>query len=72
MLLIVSFMPLIAVSAVLPCLITTIRVSLKLGALKERFYIKRIWLQILKTLKEEKNIVREFRRCGERGASFSA
>lgn len=44
---------LIAASADLPCLIATIKVSSNFGALGERFYIKRIWLQILKTLKEE-------------------
>jgi hypothetical protein len=67
MLLIVLITPLIAASAVPPCLIVTIRVSSKFGELGERFYNKRIWLQILKTLKEENNIVRELLRCEERG-----
>jgi hypothetical protein len=53
MLLIVLITPLIAVSAVPPCLITTIRVSSKFGALRKRFHIRRIWLQFLKTLKGE-------------------
>ena len=61
---IVSFMPLIAVSTIPPCLIATIKVFLKFGALRERFYNKVIWLQILKTLREEKNVVRELRRWG--------
>jgi hypothetical protein len=67
MLSIVLMTPPITASAVPPCLIATIRVSLKFGALEERFYIQRIWLQILKTLKEENNIVREFLRCEEIG-----
>ena len=50
---IVSITPPIAVSAIPPCLITTIRVSLKFGALRERCHIRRILLQILKTLKGE-------------------
>jgi hypothetical protein len=50
-----------------PCLIATIRVSSKFGALGERFYNKRIWLQILKTLKEENNAFRELLWCEERG-----
>ena len=70
MLSIVSITPPIAVSAVPPCLIATIRVSSKFGALRERFYIRRIWLQILKTLREEKNAVRELRRCDERVHMF--
>ena len=66
MLSIVLIMPLIAASAVPPCLIATIKVSSKFGALGERFHIERIWLQILKTLKEENNAVRELLRCEER------
>ena len=62
MLSIVPITLLIAASAVPPYLITTIRVSSKFGALRERFHIRRIWLQILKMLKEEKNAVREFLR----------
>jgi hypothetical protein len=38
-----------------------------LGVLGERFHIKRIYLQILKTLKEENNVVREFLWYEERG-----
>ena len=49
--------------AVRPCLIATINVFLNFEALEERLYNKVIWLQILKTLKEEKNTVRELRRC---------
>jgi hypothetical protein len=69
-LLIISITPPIAVSAIPPRLIATIRVSLKFGVLGERFYIKRIWLQILKILKVENNVVREFLRCEERGHMF--
>ena len=64
---IVSITPLIAASAVSPCLIATIKVSSKFGALGGRFYQGRIWLQVLKTLKEENNAVRELLRCEERG-----
>jgi hypothetical protein len=53
MLSIVSITLLIAVSAGSPCLITTIKVSLKFGALRERYHIRRIWLQFLKALKGE-------------------
>jgi hypothetical protein len=60
-------MPPIAGSAVPPCLIATIKVSSKFGVLGERFYIQRICLQILKTLKKENNAVREFLRCEDRG-----
>jgi hypothetical protein len=67
MLSIVLITPPIAASAVPPCLIATIRVSSKFGAPGERLHIKRIWLQIWETLKEENNIVREFLRCEERG-----
>jgi hypothetical protein len=56
MLSIVSITLLIAALAVLPCLIATIKVSSKFGALGERFHKERIWLQVLKTLKEENNI----------------
>jgi hypothetical protein len=66
MLSIVLLRLLIAASAVPPYLIATIRVSSKFGALGERFYIQRIWLQILKTLKEENNAVQEFLWCEER------
>ena len=70
MLSIISIMPLIAASAVPPCLIATIKVFSKFGALEERSYHEIIWLQILKTLREEKNAVRELRRCGERVHMF--
>ena len=65
MLSIVLITPPIAASAVPPCLIATIKVFSKFGALKERSYHEIIWLQILKTLREEKNAVRELRRCDE-------
>jgi hypothetical protein len=65
MLSIVLITPPIATSAVPPCLIATIEVFPKFGALRERSYHEIIWLQILKTLREEKNAVRELRRCDE-------
>jgi hypothetical protein len=46
-------MLLIAALAVPPCLIATVRVSSKFGALRERLYEERVWLQVLKTLREE-------------------
>jgi hypothetical protein len=70
MLLIVSITPLIAASAVPPCLIAAINIFSKFGALEERSYYKIIWLQILKTLREEKNAVRELSRCDERVHMF--
>jgi hypothetical protein len=70
MLSIVLIMSPITTSAVPPCLIATIKVFSEFGALRERFYNKVIWLQILKTLREEKNVVRELRRCEERGHMF--
>jgi hypothetical protein len=70
MLSIVLITLLIATLAIPPCLITTIRVFSKFGALGERSYNERIWLQILKKLREGKNIVREFRRYKERGHMF--
>jgi hypothetical protein len=70
MLLIVLITPPIAASTVPPCLIMTIKVFSKFGALEERSYHEIIWLQILKTLREEKNAVRELRRCDERGHMF--
>lgn len=66
MLLIVLIMPPIAVSTVTPCLIANIKVFLKFGALEERSYHEIIWLRILKTLREEKNTVRELQWCDER------
>jgi hypothetical protein len=63
-------MPLTAASAIPPCLIATIKVFLKFGALKESSYYEIIWLQILKTLREEKNAVRELCRCDERVNMF--
>jgi hypothetical protein len=65
MLLIGLITPPIATSAVPPCLIVTIEVFSKFRALKERSYHEIIWHQILKTLKEEKNAVRELRRRDE-------
>ena len=65
MLLIVSIMPLIATSAIPPCLVATIKVISKFGALKERSYYEIIWPQILKTVRGEKNAVRELSRCDE-------
>jgi len=44
----------------------TTKVPLKFGALRERLYQGRTWLQVLKTLKEENNIVQELLRCEER------
>ena len=67
MLYIVSITLLFAASAVPPCLIATIGVSSKFGALRKRSHEERIWLQILKTHTEENNIVRELLRCEERG-----
>jgi hypothetical protein len=46
-------MLLIAASAVPPCLIATIKVFSKFGALRERFYNELIWLQILKMLRKK-------------------
>ena len=60
----------IAAFAVPPCLITTVKVFSKFGVLEERFYHKIIWLQILKTFREEKNAVRELRRCDKRVHMF--
>ena len=55
MLSIVLITPLITALAVPPGLITTIKVFSKFGALEERSCHEIIWLQILKTLTEEKN-----------------
>ena len=66
MLLIVSITLLIAALAVPPCLIATIKVSSKFGALGERFHEERIWLQVLKTPREENNAVRELHRVRRR------
>ena len=49
---IVLITPLIAGSAVPPCLIATIKVFSKFGALEERSYYEIIYLQILKILRE--------------------
>jgi hypothetical protein len=70
MLSIVLITPPIAALVVPSCLIATIRVSSKFGTLGERSYNERVWLQILKKLREEKNIVREFRCCEKRGHMF--
>ena len=65
MLSIVLLTPSNAALAVPPCLILAIRVSSKFGALVERFYKKRIYLQVLKTPKQKKAEVREFLRAKE-------
>ena len=67
---IVLITPPIAASAVPPCLIATIKVFSKFGALEERLYHEIIWTQILKTIREEKNAVRELRRCDGRVYMF--
>jgi hypothetical protein len=41
----------------------TIRVSSKFGALEKRSHEERIWLQVLKILREEGGTVRELRRA---------
>jgi hypothetical protein len=41
------------------------RVSLKFGALRERFYNRRVYLQVLKTPKQKKAEVWEFLRAKE-------
>ena len=66
MLLIVLITSMITTSAIFLCLIATFKVFSEFGALEERSYHKILWLQILKTLREEKNVVRELRRCDER------
>lgn len=68
MLSIVSITLLTAPSTVPPCLMATFNVFSKFGALEDRSYPKTIWLQILKKLREEKNVVRELRRCDRGGA----
>jgi hypothetical protein len=70
MLLIISITLLIAAFAIPPYLIITIKVFSKFRALKERSYYEIIWLQILKTFREEKNIVRELRQCNKRVHMF--
>jgi hypothetical protein len=67
MLSIVSITLLFAALAVPPCLIATLGVSLKFGALRKRSHKERIWLQVLKILREEGGAVRELRRA-RRGA----
>jgi hypothetical protein len=71
MLSIVLLTPPIAASAAPPCLFGTFKVFLKFGALEERSYFEMLWLQISKTLREIKNVVRELRRCVERVYMFS-
>ena len=70
MLSIVLIMQLIAASAGPPCLIATIKVFSKFGALEERSYHEIIWLQILKTLREEKNTDRDLCQC-DKGSHVS-
>ena len=53
MLSIVSLMPSIVAQAIPPCLITSVRVSLNFGVLRERFYKEKIQFQILKRLRDE-------------------
>ena len=62
MLSIVLITPPIAASAVPPCLIATIKVSSKFGALGKRSHKQRIWLQALKILREEGGAVQELHR----------
>ena len=52
----------IAALALSPCLIATVKVSSNFGALSERFYKERIWLQVLKTIREENKEVWELLR----------
>ena len=66
----VSLMPRNAPSAILPCLTATFEVFSRFGALGERHYHEIIWLQDLNTLREERNVVRELRRCNERVYMF--
>jgi hypothetical protein len=68
MLLILLITLLIAAFAIPPYLVAIIRGFLKFGALRERSYDERIWLQILKKAREGKNVVREFHRYAERGS----
>ena len=70
MLSIISITLPIAASAVPPCLIATIKVFSKFGALEKRSYHEIIWPQVLKTLREEKNAVRELRWCDDRVHMF--
>jgi hypothetical protein len=65
MLSIVLITPPNAASAVPPCLIATFKVYSKFGSLKERTDHEIILLQILKTHRKKKNVVRELRRCDE-------
>jgi membrane-bound acyltransferase YfiQ involved in biofilm formation len=62
---IVLLTPSNAALAVPLCLILAMRVSSKFGALRERFYKKRIYLKVLKTPKQKKVEVREFLRAKE-------
>ena len=70
MLSIVLLTLLIVAFAIPPCLNTTFKVFERFGALKGKSYLEILGLQILKTLREEKNIVREFRRCNKGGYMF--
>ena len=58
---------LVAASAIPPCLIATIKVCSKFGALGQRLYNKRIWLLILKIVKDDNDAVRELLRFEEMG-----
>ena len=70
MLSIILIMPSIAAFAIPPCLITTDKVFSKFGALEERFFSQNNTSPILKTFREEKNAVRELRRCNKRVHMF--
>jgi hypothetical protein len=67
---IVSLTPPIAAFAVPPYFFEKIKVFSKFGVSKDKSYYEIIWLQIFKTLREEKNAVRELRRCNERVHTF--
>lgn len=70
MLSIISITAPITAFAVPPCLIATIKVFSKFGAFEKKPYYELIWLQILKTLRDKNNAVRELRRCDERVHMF--
>jgi hypothetical protein len=65
-------MPLITAFVISPYLIATFKAFPEFGALEERSYHEIIWLQILKTLRVEKNIFRELLRFEEGVIYFSA
>jgi hypothetical protein len=65
MLLIILITLLIATSAVLLYVIAIKNVFSKIGAPEEKSYYEMIWLQILKTVRKEKNVFRELLWCEE-------